>query len=419
MLLCWVVKTLMVPPLLLLLERRQPIADASARRGSGARIRRFGMGYGRVFAWLVPEGAAALLRRGACCSWSRAWSRRSRYVRRDPMEYDLRRDRERSERQRASCTASGTGSSRSSAPGHEGMVVLADTPEDARELENKLQADWDARARGRQAVRRRAHALGHGRPTTRRSKIPILLEIGERLERARERGFLTDADWDKVKDYIPPHGPASLRARRPARAPRAAVLGEGRHARTARRHRAGAGQLDDDLRYLLRYSDSFRETRLASGKIVRGSGRAVIFADILKAVVRDIPQGRRRCRSRSRCWRCSSRSGSGGGTRSRVLFALLVGVAGEAVFLYFADVKINFLNFAALPITFGIGVDYAVNVVQRYRADGSRDILGRAAHDGRRRGALQPHDDPRLPRAPRLAQPRASAAWAPSPSWAR
>jgi predicted RND superfamily exporter protein len=47
-----------------------------------------------------------------------------------------------------------------------------------------------------------------------------------------------------------------------------------------------------------------------------------------------------------------------------------------ACFLVLADVKLNFLNFAALPITFGIGVDYAVNVVQRYRADGSRDILG-------------------------------------------
>ena len=59
-----------------------------------------------------------------------------------------------------------------------------------------------------------------------------------------------------------------------------------------------------------------------------------------------------------------------------VVFALLVGVAGQVVFLYCADVKLSFLNFAAIPITFGIGVDYAVNVVQRYRVDGSRDILG-------------------------------------------
>ena len=29
--------------------------------------------------------------------------------------------------------------------------------------------------------------------------------------------------------------------------------------------------------------------------------------------------------------------------------------------------RLNFLNFIALPITFGIGVDYAVNIVQRYR----------------------------------------------------
>ena len=66
----------------------------------------------------------------------------------------------------------------------------------------------------------------------------------------------------------------------------------------------------------------------------------------------------------------------GGWHAATVIFALAVGVSGEALFLYYADVKLNFMNFAALPITFGIGVDYAVNVVQRYRADGSRDILG-------------------------------------------
>ena len=37
--------------------------------------------------------------------------------------------------------------------------------------------------------------------------------------------------------------------------------------------------------------------------------------------------------------------------------------------------KINFLNFIALPITFGIGVDYGVNVFQRYRQDGASNIL--------------------------------------------
>jgi hypothetical protein len=65
-----------------------------------------------------------------------------------------------------------------------------------------------------------------------------------------------------------------------------------------------------------------------------------------------------------------------------VLLALLVGVSGEVIFLYFADVKINFLNFAALPITFGIGVDYAVNVVSRHLEDGRDDLLHSVATTG-------------------------------------
>src|SRR5262249_39637787 len=36
----------------------------------------------------------------------------------------------------------------------------------------------------------------------------------------------------------------------------------------------------------------------------------------------------------------------------------------------------NFFNFIALPITFGIGVDYAVNFIQRYDHDPRGGILG-------------------------------------------
>jgi predicted RND superfamily exporter protein len=36
--------------------------------------------------------------------------------------------------------------------------------------------------------------------------------------------------------------------------------------------------------------------------------------------------------------------------------------------------KINFLNFIAFPITFGIGVDYGVNIFQRYRQEGRGSI---------------------------------------------
>lgn len=62
-------------------------------------------------------------------------------------------------------------------------------------------------------------------------------------------------------------------------------------------------------------------------------------------------------------------------TISLVLFALIIGVVWLAGFMFFFDLKINFLNFIALPITFGIGVDYGVNIFQRYRQEGAGQIL--------------------------------------------
>jgi hypothetical protein len=57
-----------------------------------------------------------------------------------------------------------------------------------------------------------------------------------------------------------------------------------------------------------------------------------------------------------------------------VLGALLTGVCWFAAATLAVGVRVNFTNFIALPITLGIGVDYAVNVVARYEQDGQRDI---------------------------------------------
>jgi predicted RND superfamily exporter protein len=57
------------------------------------------------------------------------------------------------------------------------------------------------------------------------------------------------------------------------------------------------------------------------------------------------------------------------------LGALLVGVAWLGGLFALLHVRLNFLNFIALPITFGIGVDYAVNIVQRYLIEGPNGAL--------------------------------------------
>jgi predicted RND superfamily exporter protein len=65
-----------------------------------------------------------------------------------------------------------------------------------------------------------------------------------------------------------------------------------------------------------------------------------------------------------------------------VIGSLVVGVlwlAGAAMLLH---IKVNFCNFVAYPITFGIGVDYAVNVITRYVQDGERDVTGAVRSTG-------------------------------------
>jgi predicted exporter len=57
-----------------------------------------------------------------------------------------------------------------------------------------------------------------------------------------------------------------------------------------------------------------------------------------------------------------------------VLGSLIVGVVWLLAATLGLGIKINFVNFIAFPITFGIGVDYAVNVMARYVRDGGRDV---------------------------------------------
>lgn len=58
-----------------------------------------------------------------------------------------------------------------------------------------------------------------------------------------------------------------------------------------------------------------------------------------------------------------------------IIGSLLLGVLWLTALTLVLKVKVNFCNFIAFPITFGIGVDYSVNVMARYRQTGSRDVI--------------------------------------------
>jgi predicted RND superfamily exporter protein len=65
-----------------------------------------------------------------------------------------------------------------------------------------------------------------------------------------------------------------------------------------------------------------------------------------------------------------------------VIVSLLVGVLWLVGATMALGIKINFSNFIAFPITFGIGVDYAVNVMTRYVQDGEHDVRGAVRSTG-------------------------------------
>lgn len=120
---------------------------------------------------------------------------------------------------------------------------------------------------------------------------------------------------------------------------------------------------------LKRFADVVRELRLEDGEKVRSSGKAVIYSDMIDYVTKEGP------------W----------ATLGAFLLVLLVIVAayrnirhiavlGSAMFIgvllmmgvaAVVGEKINFLNYIAIPIQFGIGVDYSVNIYSRYLQEGN------------------------------------------------
>lgn len=125
---------------------------------------------------------------------------------------------------------------------------------------------------------------------------------------------------------------------------------------------------------LIRFIDTLRETADSIEPGAPLAGQLAISSDMIRAIIKDGPKATisafisvvilviflfKNIR-----------------TISLVLFALILGVVWLAGIILGFGLKINFLNFIALPITFGIGVDYGVNIFQRYRElRGKQNIL--------------------------------------------
>ncbi|HET7502477.1 MAG TPA: MMPL family transporter [Kofleriaceae bacterium] len=117
-------------------------------------------------------------------------------------------------------------------------------------------------------------------------------------------------------------------------------------------------------RDLIRFATAVRTLHLGDGETVTTSGASVVFADIVESIAGDGP-------------RVTAVAGLGlilmvlllVGLNRRAIAVLVATTAGSLLMIAACavlDLKVNFLDFVALPITLGIGVDYAVNIAHRH-----------------------------------------------------
>ena len=361
MLLCWLATYLLAPAVLVLQDRRWPIHGTGKSHNWFHRWRQRPSAYERPFVFLVSRapramavGALVLAAAGAVAFalWLRA----------DPIDYDMRHMQNDlgggKELYRVAAKAGDVLGNNTES----GMVVLANSADEVPALVKALEERRDA-APPELKPFEGVHTLQDFVPADQAAKIPILENIRKKLLKARRQGGISDADWAEMKELIPPEKlkPYTL-ADLPEDLARPFSEVDGTRGRLLFITPTN-GKDDNDLHYLLRWADSFRLTKLPNGDVIRGSGRAVIFADILDAVLNDIPKAA--AVSLSLTILTVFLAFGRGRAAIEVVGSLAVGLLWLMLLLFLGRIKINFFNFVALPITFGIGVDYAVNVMQR------------------------------------------------------
>ncbi|MCS6901740.1 MAG: MMPL family transporter [Myxococcales bacterium] len=120
-----------------------------------------------------------------------------------------------------------------------------------------------------------------------------------------------------------------------------------------------------DGRILLRMARTTGQVKLDQGTTITTASRATVFAEMIQSMERDGPLATMvALGSVSLVVILATRTPLGA---ALVLGSLALGVLWLAGALAFLDVRLNFLNFIALPITFGIGCEYPFNVFDRTR----------------------------------------------------
>jgi hypothetical protein len=361
-LLCWTATYTALPAMLVLLDR-----------GDGSRARtpsRAPLGLGPLAAFLRRHGPAVSV---AFAALTVASVVGLRHFLQDPFEYDFRKLNAKlntSEEAKQFNRSLDTMFGRWPSP----TIILADKLDEVESIKATIRRQ-DAQAPGPDVVGQIAtiYDLLPGTPEVQERKLALLADI-RKLTHDPALEVLTEKERADLAKVDPP---ADLRVLTPmdlpaiARRPFTEV--DGTVGRVVLVYPPEKGLSVWYGRDLLRIANVIQHLELPDGKVLETSGFAVVFGAMIRSILNDGPVAT--VASLVAVLLIIALTIRPARAALIAIATLLLGVLLMVGGAGWAKVHVTFLNFIALPITFGIGAEYALNVVVRYREE--RDI-GRA-----------------------------------------
>jgi uncharacterized protein len=206
-----------------------------------------------------------------------------------------------------------------------------------------------------------------GLPEVQRRKLDLVKQI-RRLTHDPALSVLNDKERADIAKVDPPDGLHELGAMDlPAFARRPFTESDGTVGRVVLVYPPETGISVWSGRDLLKIASVLQYLHLPNGKVIETSGSAVVFGAMIRSVLHDGPIA-------TAASLIAVLLIIGFTIRPLSAACLAVGTLIVGVLLMvggagWAQVHVTFLNFIALPITFGIGAEYALNVITRYREE--------------------------------------------------
>jgi uncharacterized protein len=197
------------------------------------------------------------------------------------------------------------------------------------------------------------------------AKVPLLLDLRRLMLEARP--YLTPEQQSQIDAQLPPESIETFDRDDLPRSVAAPFLErDGTRGRLVFvEHADGSNTWDG--RYMMRWAEAARFPRTSEGGRPAVAGIPVVFADLLDSLYGDGPVtiGFALLTTVVLLLFSFRRHGD----RLLAFVSMVLGAAWMTGLLAVSGIKLNFLNMVAFPITFGIGVEYGVNYVKRYREE--------------------------------------------------